>query len=90
MTDRMTRLACLSAFAVLLAAVFTPPGSALAADKLSKEKTAKKACATGDFHKGIDILGDLFVTTNDPNHVYNQGRCYEQNRRLDDAIDRFR
>ena len=68
-------------------------GSALADKPLSnmaKEKMAKKACATGDFVKGVDILADLFVDTNDYLYVYNQGRCYQQNSRWEQAIGRFR
>jgi len=58
--------------------------------KAAKEKAAKKACAMGDFQKGADILTDLFVDTNDPTYVYNQGRCYQQNNRWEQAISRFR
>jgi hypothetical protein len=56
----------------------------------AQEKAAKKACLTGDFHKGVEILADLYVDTNDPNFIYNQARCFEQNHRCVDAIDRFR
>ena len=55
-----------------------------------QEKAAKKACSIGDFQKGVDILGDLFVDTNDPTYVYNQGRCYQQNSHWEQAISRFR
>ena len=68
-------------------------GSAFADKPLSKaakEKAAKKACATGNFAKGVDILADLFVDTNDFSYVYNQGRCYQQNNRFEQAISRFR
>jgi tetratricopeptide (TPR) repeat protein len=58
--------------------------------KAAKEKAAKKACAMGDFQKGADILTDLFVETNDTTYVYNQGRCYQQNNRWEQAISRFR
>jgi tetratricopeptide (TPR) repeat protein len=58
--------------------------------KTAKEKAAKKACAMGDFQKGADILTDLFVETNDFTYVYNQGRCYQQNNRWEQAISRFR
>jgi len=54
------------------------------------EKEARKACITGDVRKGIDLLGDLFVETRDINYVYNQGRCFEQNHRWEEALDRFR
>jgi hypothetical protein len=55
----------------------------------SKEKAAKKACITGDVRKGIDILGDLYVDTNEINYVFNQARCYQQNHRWEEALDRF-
>lgn len=68
-------------------------GSAYAEKPLSKaakEKVAKKACATGDYAKGVDILADLFVETNDFLYVYNQARFYQQNSRWEQAISRFR
>jgi len=54
------------------------------------EKAAKKACATGDFAKGVDLLADLYVESNEISWVYNQGRCYQQNNRWEQAISRFR
>jgi hypothetical protein len=56
----------------------------------AQEKAAKKACAAGDFRKGVEILAELYVDTNDLTHVYNQARCYEQNHQWTGAIDRFR
>ena len=41
--------------------------------QIGAEKAAKKACAVGDFQKGVDILADLFVETDDPGWIYNQG-----------------
>jgi hypothetical protein len=58
--------------------------------KSAQEKAAKKACSVGDYQKGVDILGDLFVDTGDPTYVYNQGRCYQQNSQGEQAINRFR
>jgi hypothetical protein len=55
----------------------------------SKEKTARKACISGDYAKGVEILSDLYVETNDLTYVFNQGRCFEQNGRYQDAINRF-
>jgi opacity protein-like surface antigen len=60
------------------------------AGKEDQERMAKKACLTGDITKGVEILTDLFIDTNDPTYIYNQGRCFEQNRRYEDAIARFR
>jgi tetratricopeptide (TPR) repeat protein len=58
--------------------------------KESKERAAKKACLTGDPVKGVELLTDLFIDTNDPTYIFNQGRCYEQSNRYEEAIGRFR
>lgn len=62
----------------------------LAASRQSRERAAKKACLTGDPVKGVEILADLFIETNDTVFIFNQGRCFEQNRRYEDAVGRFR
>ena len=54
-----------------------------------RERVARKACLTGDVGKGVDILADLFLDTRDITHIFNQGRCLEQNRRFEEAISRF-
>jgi hypothetical protein len=67
------------------------PSSAQAqAAREAQERAAKKACLVGDTAKGVEILADLFVDTNDPTYIFNQGRCFEQNRLYQDAIGRFR
>jgi hypothetical protein len=66
------------------------PANRPAMEKAAMEKAAKKACITGDVGKGIDLLGDLYVDTSDATYVYNQGRCFEQNHRWEEAVDRFR
>jgi hypothetical protein len=64
---------------VLGLVTFAFAGSTSAADKAkpkgARERAAKKACSVGDFQKGVDILGDIFVDTNDFHSVYTQGRC---------------
>jgi hypothetical protein len=55
-----------------------------------KERAAKKACLSGDYVKGVSLLTDLYVDTNDANHIFNQGRCYEQGNRCEEAIISFR
>lgn len=60
-----------------------------AASRQAQEKAARKACLAGDYSQGVDLLADLFVETKDANYVFNQGRCFEQNRRYEDAIARF-
>jgi hypothetical protein len=61
-----------------------------ASTRADKERAAKKACLNGDPTKGIELLTDLYVDTNDAIYIYNQGRCYEQNNRCEDAVVRFR
>jgi tetratricopeptide (TPR) repeat protein len=65
------------------------PGAS-AANKESQERAAKKACLTGDATKGTDILADLYIDSNDPVYLFNQGRCFEQNNRYEEAVSRFR
>ncbi len=55
----------------------------------SRQRTARTSCLSGDYAKGVAILSELFVDTRDPNHIYNQGRCFEQSRKYEDAIGRF-
>lgn len=38
----------------------------------------------------MDILADLYVETNNPTYIFNQGRCYQQNEKYDGAVGRFR
>jgi hypothetical protein len=61
-----------------------------AAREQARERQAKKACLSGDYVNGIAILAGLFVETEDPTFLYNQGRCYEQNVRYVEAAERFR
>jgi hypothetical protein len=56
----------------------------------AKERAARKACLSGDYTKGVEILSDLFIDTKDPNYIFNQARCFEQNSRYEEAISRFR
>jgi hypothetical protein len=61
-----------------------------ATSKQANERAAKKACLSGEAEKGVRILAELYVDTNDITYIFNQGRCFEQNRRYEDAIGRFR
>jgi len=67
---------------------FSQPASA--ANRLAKERMAKKACLAGEPNKGVEILAELYVDTNDITYIFNQGRCFEQSRKYEDAIGRFR
>jgi hypothetical protein len=72
--------------------VSAAPASAASKDssKKAQEREAKKACLAGDPARGVEVLAELYVDTNDITYIFNQGRCFEQNRRYEDAIGRFR
>jgi hypothetical protein len=55
----------------------------------ARGKAARKACMMGDYAKGTEILSDLFVETNELTWVYNAARCFEQNHRWEESLDRF-
>lgn len=77
-----------AAFGVALAAcLLSVP--ARAASRQTQENSARKACLSGDYAKGVSILSDLFMRTKDGTYIFNQGRCFEQNGRYEEAIARF-
>lgn len=59
------------------------------ADRQALEREARRACLSGEYVKGVALLSDLFVDSKDPNYIFNQGRCFEQNLRFEEAIGRF-
>jgi hypothetical protein len=76
--------------------ILTPLLSVLLASSLAhatsreaKERAARKACLSGDYAKGVEILSDLFLDTNDATYIFNQARCFEQNNRCEEAIGPF-
>jgi hypothetical protein len=88
---RMTSSVALLASLATMASASRYAEAASKTDKrTTAEKAAKKACITGDVRTGIDLLGDLFVETNNATYIYNQGRCFEQNHHWGDALDRFK
>jgi len=67
------------------------PSARGAGDSLeTKERAARKACLLGDVKAGTEILADLYLDTRDATHIYNQGRCFEQNGQNEQAVLRFR
>lgn len=64
--------------------------SALGQVQDPRELQARKDCLTGKYESGVALLAQLFAETGNRNFVYNQARCYEQNARAEDAINRFR
>jgi hypothetical protein len=77
-------------FPLALSLLLVPVSARAQAGREAQERAAKKACLVGDTTRGVEILTDLFVDTNDPTYIFNQGRCYEQNRLYEQAISRFR
>ncbi len=79
---------------VVVSATLAFVGTAMAGSKGDKTKNqenlARAACLMGDYQTGTRILVDLFIQTGKPVHLFNQGRCYEQNHRWEEALDRFR
>jgi hypothetical protein len=69
-----------------LAAAWSRP--ARAADARADE--ARRECLAGRYQRGIDLLAALYAETRDANYIYNQGRCFQQNNRAEEAISRFR
>jgi hypothetical protein len=55
-----------------------------------REAEARKHCAAGRVEAGIEILAELLTEYSHPNYIYNQGRCYQQNGRAEQAIPRFK
>lgn len=55
-----------------------------------RETRARADCLSGKYESGVALLADLFTETGNSNFIYNQARCYEQNNRPEEAINRFR
>jgi hypothetical protein len=51
---------------------------------------ARKHCAAGRVEEGIELLARIVGETGDPHAVYNQARCYQQNGRAAEALERFK
>jgi hypothetical protein len=51
---------------------------------------ARKACVAGEVDRGIKLLADYLISTEDVTAVYNMGRCYQQNGLNDKALLQFR
>jgi tetratricopeptide (TPR) repeat protein len=81
----------------MVVAVFLPVAftagfvEAAEADGLeARKRAAKTACLSGDYGKGVGLLAEVYVDTNNPIYLFNQGRCFQQNGRYEDAVLRFR
>jgi tetratricopeptide (TPR) repeat protein len=76
-------------WSLLLFASLLLAGTAWGKDLDRRGDAARAACLSGDYGKGVAILSELFVETKEADLIYNQGRCFEQNHRYEDAIARF-
>ena len=82
---RVNRRACVLAALLLLVG-----GRVVQAQSDPRPRQALAACAAGDAAKGVAILAELYAENRDPGYVFNQGRCYQQNGRAEQALNRFR
>lgn len=83
------RNTCLCAMLLVLGAAGTAWGAGSKEATQQRATQARKACLSGDYQKGVDILSELFIETKDPVSIFNQGRCFEQSSRYEEAISRF-
>jgi hypothetical protein len=74
----------------LMVALLCPSVAAAQTTKAALESQAHKDCLIGKVDAGVSQLADLFAQTGDPNCIFNQGRCYQQNARPTEAINSFR
>jgi hypothetical protein len=75
--------------ALLLITLWAPSGARRPTALDPRAVQARKACAAGRVDEGIELLARIIGETGDPNAVYNQARCYQQNGRLEEALARF-
>jgi hypothetical protein len=91
--SRRTTVPRAALVAFLVASLAIPAGLAQAAQPRSQEQResdARRACAAGRVDEGIEILADLYARHSHPNYIYNQGRCYQQNGKGEQAVARFK
>ena len=55
---------------LLLVPLLLPARIAQAGSIETKERMARMACLSGDFTKGVSLLSELFVDTEDPAYIY--------------------
>jgi hypothetical protein len=60
------------------------------ASRSSRFAEARRACASGQLERGIQLLADLIAENNDSAAIYHQARCYQDNGRPEQALARFR
>jgi hypothetical protein len=61
-----------------------------AADEPARLAEAERACLSGNYQRGVELLAELYLTTRHPAYLHNQARCYEQNGQYRLAAGRYR
>jgi hypothetical protein len=88
-TDRRSRWSR-GLVATLIVLLSSPAARAEGRAKPDTRMTeVKRACVAGEVDKGVALLAELYAQTNDPTAIYNQGRCYQQNARPEQAVMKF-
>lgn len=87
---RRRQRAVRGAFLICAAVTLTCASAAFGQTQDPRVVQARKDCLTGQVESGVALLAEVFVETKNANLVYNQARCYEQNGRAVEAINRFR
>ena len=80
---RWASLACMITTLTCASAVLGQPQD-------PREMKAYRNCLSGKVEAGVALLAEIFIQTKEINLIYNQGRCYEQNGRAEQAVNRFR
>jgi tetratricopeptide (TPR) repeat protein len=76
--------------AIAAALVFSATGATQAqGSRNSRFAEARRACASGQLERGIQLLADLIAENNDAAAIYYQARCYQENGRPEQALARF-
>jgi len=63
----MAHLGSSLALGFVLVVLASPASAERAKPKTGRGKAAQKACALGDYQKGVDILADMLVDSDDRN-----------------------
>jgi len=84
-------LRVLLAVAVLVPVWLTPPSVAAMGKKTDRrEIEARQAFAVGQYAKALDLYTELYADTVHPTYLRNVGRCYQNLKQPDQAINAFR
>jgi hypothetical protein len=75
--------------ALVVTLLFAATNAGAAPRREDRVQKARIECISGNYQVGVRILSEVFAETDDANLIYNQGRCFEQNGKNEEAILRF-